>query len=125
MTTPATETSTTKTTTIMATTTTTTQIMTTTTITTTTTMIMTTTTNATTARIPNFLVVAGVGVFDMPSIARGKQFQKKKFQLATSWSFMGNRIQILIRVDSVKTFTQIKSADPYFTQAKKSYIAMF
>ena len=38
---------------------------------------------------------------------------------------MGYIIQILIRVDNVKTFTQIKSADPYSTQAKKSYIAMF
>ena len=89
MTTPATETSTTKTTTIMATTTTTTQIMTTTTITTTTTMIMTTTTNATTARIPNFLVVAGVGVFDMPNIdPREAISEKKSFNLhhhGASW----------------------------------------
>ena len=38
---------------------------------------------------------------------------------------MGNRIQIVIRIENIKTFTQIKSADPYSTQAKKSYIAMF
>ena len=83
MTTPAAETSTTKTTT-------TTQIMTTTTITTTPT-IMTTTTNATTARIPNFLVVAGVGVFDMPNIDPREAIleeEKKSFNLhhhGASW----------------------------------------
>ena len=81
MTTPAAETSTSKTTT-------TTQIMTTTTITTTPT-IMTTTTNATTARIPNFLVVSGVGVFDMPNIdLREAISEKKSFYLhhhGASW----------------------------------------
>ena len=41
-------------------------------------MIMTTTTNATTARIPNFLVVAGVGVFDMPNIDPREAISEKK-----------------------------------------------
>ena len=88
MTTPAAETSTAKTTTILTTTTTTTQIITTTTITTTT-ITMTTTTNATIARIPNFLVVAGVGVFDMPNFdPREAISEKKSFKLrhqGASW----------------------------------------
>ena len=42
-------------------------------------MIMTTTTNATTARIPNFLVVAGVGVFDMPNIDPREAISEENF----------------------------------------------